>query len=222
MRTFKKGLQTQRLAVADLTKGGVEAFAQTLGGRRAAVVYSDPPWNPGNEKYWRRFAGEAPPTSYDVLLDAWCRCVALARPDHVFVEQSVNPKHKTMLLRAIERCEGWTLPFIEEWVCQYGSPKRPNALLHFGREKLSTDPSGMSGVVMVKTVFDGLPSEYFRLHGSASEALSLIVDPCMGLGTTSRVAHALGWDCAGTELNQARLERTIGKLIAAGYVETAP
>ena len=183
----------------------------TLGGRRAAVVYSDPPWNPGNEKYWRRYAGEAPPSAYDELLDGWCRCVVHAQPMHVFVEQSVNPAHKAMLLRAIERCEGWRLPFVEEWVCQYGSPKRPNALLHFGPGPLGVDPSGMSGRALVKTV----------LGAVVVAPGSLVVDPCMGLGTTSYVSHLLDLDCAGTELNPARLERTIGKLIAAGYVETA-
>lgn len=220
MRTFTKGLQTQRLAVTDLTKGGAETFAALLDGRRAEIVYSDPPWNPGNEKYWRRFAGEDVPKSYDALLDGWCRCVALARPDHVFVEQSVNSAHKAMLLRAVERCAGWTLPFLEEWVCQYGAPKRPNALLHFGTERLTTDPGGMSGVAMVRTVFEGLPS--FRLRGSASETLTLVADPCMGLGTTSRVAHIMGLSCIGTELNPKRLEVTIGRLLKSGYIERAP
>src|SRR5690606_28575755 len=139
-----------------------------------SIVYSDPPWNPGNEKYWRRHAGASPTRGYDRLLDAWCRCAVACRAEHVFVEQSVNPAHKQLLLGAIARCHGWTLPLLEEWTVQYGSPRRPNALLHFGAARLTTDPSGMHGIGMTREVFRGL-----RVRPGTA-----VADPCMGLGTT--------------------------------------
>lgn len=210
MRRLIRGEQEQRLAVADLTTDeGLATFATLLEGLTVSIVYSDPPWNPGNEKYWRRYAKASETRGYDRLLDAWCRCVVACRPEHVLVEQSIIPAHKQMLLDAIARCTGWHLPLLEEWTVQYGSPKRPNALLHFGREKLSTDPSGMHGIGMTRAVFRGL----------AIRPGATVADPCMGLGMTSRVAHEFGLSCIGTELNPARLERTIATLRKLGYAE---
>lgn len=213
MRVFSCGDLIQRISVADLTAGGDADFAAMLDGRQA-VVYSDPPWSPGNEKWWRRHAGEKPPESYDRLLDAWCRCAVAARPEHVVVEQSVKPEHKQMLLDAIARCRGWALPLAEEWVALYGSPKRPNAVLHFGHEKLTTNPSGLSGEPMTRTVFCGL-----RQLGALS--CGMVADPCTGLGMTSRMAHEFGLAFVGTELNAARLDKTIGWLLSHGYAEDA-
>ena len=198
-----------RVAVADLTRGGDAVFRALLRDDGAEIVYSDPPWNPGNEKYWRRYAGKEPPEDYRRLLDAWCSCAVACHPRHIFCEQSVIAEHRQMFLDAVERCPGWTLPLIEQWTVLYGSPKRPNVLLHFGREKLTTDPSGMSGERMVRCVFDG----FARPVGTT------VADPCTGLGTSSRIAHAYGCNFTGTELNTARLDRTIGWLTSHGYAE---
>lgn len=216
MRIFRNETtrQTQRLAVADLLSGGGETLLGMRDGRRVAVVYSDPPWNPGNEKWWRRHAGAEPPTDYNHLLDAWCACVAAFEPLHVFCEQSVNPKHRAMFTDAVARCPGWAFPLIEQWMVYYGSPgsrscSRPNTLLHFGHEPIATDPTGMSGEAMTRTVFDGL-----RLAPG-----DLVADPCMGKGMTSRQAHLHGLECIGTELNAARLDKTVAWLLKHGYRE---
>jgi hypothetical protein len=211
IRTFAHlGGQTQRLAVGDLLLDAGAAFRALLSAP-VSVVYSDPPWNPGNEKWWRRHAGAEPPTDYAHLLDAWCACVAAAQPQHVLVEQSVNLRHKGLLLEAVGRCHGWGLPLIEEWVVQYGSPLRPNALLHFGRVPLATDPSGMRDEAMTRRVFEGLQPA----PGGT------VADPCMGLGTTSRMAHEFGQHCIGTELCGRRLDVTIRWLLRHGYAEVS-
>ena len=51
-----------RLWVGDITDGAVE---QLMGGERADVIYSDPPWGPGNQQYWHtmRERGARPRTS---------------------------------------------------------------------------------------------------------------------------------------------------------------
>lgn len=212
-RTFRHPSgRVQRLAAADLLRGGVAVLLAMADGP-ADVVYSDPPWNPGNEKWWRRHAGEDPPRSYDAFLDAWCSVVAALAPRHVFVEQSVNPEHQGLLLRAVERTSGWRLPFRERWIVQYGHPKRPNALLHFGHPAIDTNPSELSGPELLRVVFTGI-----RL---VSMDRPLVADPCTGLGTTSRVAHEFGADFVGTELNPKRMERTIDWLLKHGYREEA-
>ena len=203
----------QDLAVADLLDGGGDVLAELVRGRDVAMVYSDPPWNPGNEKWWRRHAGAEPPDSYDHLLDAWCACVAACRPAHVFSEQSVNEKHRKMFTDAVDRCDGWTLPLLEEWTVYYGSGGsrsciRPNKLLHFGTQQLATDPTDLRGIKMTECVFDGL----------GLPARSLVVDPCMGKGMTSRVSHSHGLCCVGTELNPKRLAKTQEWLLKHGYV----
>lgn len=214
-RTFRHPLgMVQRLAVADLLCGGGDALVGLARGRQVAVVYSDPPWNPGNEKWWRRHAGAEPPEDYDHLLDAWCRVIATLGPEHVFVEQSTNARHRGLLIAAVERCPGWRLPLVEEWTVYYGSPgsrscARPNVLLHFGHEPLRGDPTGLRGEAMTACVFDAL----------ALPRGALVADPCMGKGMTSRQAHRCGLDAIGTELASHRLDRTIEWLEKQGYEE---
>lgn len=215
MRTFThpSGLW-QRLCVADLTIDGAERLAAMADGP-VAVVYSDPPWSPGNEKWWRRYASMAPPVDYRHLLDGWVDAVVRLSPSRVFCEQSVIEEHSRMMLEAMQRHPGWRLPFLEQWVTYYGSrsPARPqgwpNVIMHFGQGALSVDPSGMSGTKMTQLVLGSLDLP----RGS------VIADPCMGKGMTSRVGHACGLCVIGTELNPRRLEQTISWLLKKGYQE---
>jgi hypothetical protein len=200
----------QRLAVADIIH--TDTFHQLIPRGGAWCVYSDPPWNPGNEKWWRRHAGAEPPSDYNELLDAWCQCVVDCWPEHVFCEQSVNDKHRAMFTEAVERCEAWTLPLLEEWTVYYGSPgsrgcSRPNKLLHFGHEPLRTDPSELHGIHMTRCVFEGLDWP----DGAT------VADPCIGKGMTSRLAHEFGLHCVGTELAEKRLAYTTAWLEKKGY-----
>lgn len=197
---------TQQLAVADLLVDGGMCLSALASGH-VDIVYSDPPWSPGNEKWWRQHAGLEPPESYDHLLDAWCAAVAILRPRHVFCEQSVNPAHQGMFLTAVGRCRGWSLPLRQTWTIIYGAPRRPNALLHFGWCAVAANPDGMSGPAILREV----------LLAARVDAGTTIADPCTGLGTTSRVAHELGCHFVGTELNAQRLGRTAGWLLRHGY-----
>lgn len=195
----------QRLVAQDLVAiGGPKMF---LGMGPVDVIYSDPPWSPGNEKWWRRHAKFDPPKDYTNLLRAWCTCASQCGALHVFVEQSIIDAHRQMLLDTVDDCASWSLPLIESWVTKYGSPKRENMLLHFGDERLDADPSGLSGVTMTKTVIDalGLPPG------------ATIGDPCAGFGMVSRLSHHAGYNFIGTELNQVRLDRAIGWLHRKGY-----
>ncbi len=208
MRRFRhpQGM-VQQLAVADLLANGGDLIVNTPKAG-AIIIYSDPPWNPGNEKYWRRYAGASEPTQYNCLLDAWCHCVAACKPEHVFCEQSVIDAHRQLFIDAVARCEGWNLPLLEQWTVYYGSPSRPNILLHFGRTKLASNPEGLRNEAMTRCVFEGLDASH-----------ATIIDPCIGLGMTSRMAHTFKHNCVGTELNSARLERAIAWLLKHGYVE---
>ncbi len=205
MRIFRHtdGVE-QRMVVADINDSpGPGTFV------RPVVVYSDPPWSPGNEKWWRRHAKLQPPESYDRFVDSWCRWVAACSPTDVFVEQSINPKHRGILLKAVARCPAWGLELIEQWEVLYGSAKaaRPNVLLHFGDVKLKTDPAGLRGEPMTRRVFEGLEP-------------CVVADPCSGKGMTSRMAHHFGFDFFGTELNPKRMEKAVAWILKKGYVES--
>lgn len=213
--TLRRGPRTARFAVADLTtEEGVATFRGLVSEalQPVSLVYSDPPWSPGNEKWWRRHAKLAPPEDYTRLLSGWSRAVQACDAEHVFVEQSINAEHRRMFTRVAERTPGWALPLLESWEVLYGSPKRPNVLLHYGRTPLNADPSGLSGEPMTRLVFDAL----------ALPAGSLVADPCMGLGMTARMAVEHDLDVLGTELNPTRLGRTVAWLQRQGYVEEGP
>jgi hypothetical protein len=202
------------LAVQDIVDGGAFALSNMLGSRQVDLVYSDPPWNPGNEKYWRNHAEASESTGYAAFLAAWVNCASLGIAKgarHVFTEQSANDEHRQLTVAAMEHA-GCGVP-LEQWTVYYGSPgsasvRRPNVLLHYGIERLPTDPSGMAGEAMTIRVCAGL----------SLPPGSLVLDPCMGKGMTSRMAHYFDWDCIGTEINAGRLSKTIGWLRGQGYV----
>lgn len=205
MLELKLGNQRQRLSVGDLTNGGCKQLALMLDGP-ISIVYSDPPWNPGNETYWRTRAG-AEPGNYSLFLEAWLDAVIMCRGlEHVFCEQSVNDQHRALFLDAVKRQRGF-LPLIEEWEIVYSAQRRPNRLLHFGATPISTDPSGMHGDPMTKRVFEGL---------GQTQGMT-VLDPCTGKGTTSRMAHWFGMNFVGLDLNAHRLDHTINWLRKQGY-----
>lgn len=211
--TFRDRIQW--LACTDICQPAAALLLERLlHERRCDLVYSDPPWNPGNEKYWRQHAGVAEGNGYAHFLASWCSLVALCverGAQHVLCEQSANDAHKQMLLSQMQQ-RHFPLPLLEEWAVFYGSPgsiscRRPNVLLHFGNTRLTTDPSTMAGEPMTIRACTGL----------LLSPGSLIVDPCIGKGMTSRMAHYFDWDCLGLELNHARLDKAINWLKKQGY-----
>lgn len=210
-----RGARMQKLACWDLEAADTPAVVTALLPPTCALVYSDPPWNPGNATYWRTHAGLRPCFSYPRFLDAWVAMVALCQErgaTHVLTEQSATQGHCQMLHAAIARSTRWSLPFLEDWAVFYGSPgstsvRRPNRLLHFGAVPLSTDPTGLAGEPMTIRACAGL----------GLPVGSWVIDPCMGKGMTSRMAHYFDWNCCGTELNPARLAKTLQWLERQAY-----
>ena len=206
------GSLTQTLFQGDLLDAETRDTYRVILPSKVRVVYSDPPWNPGNGTYWRTHAGLAPRATYDAFLDAWVdvvtECIDRGARD-VLVEQSANVAHQDMLRAAIRRQPRWTLPERATYPVLYGSKAKPlpNALLHYGQADLTEDPSGLRWEPMTRRALSGLdlrPGE-------------VIVDPCTGKGMTSRMAHALGLHFVGSELNPARLDVTLGWLRRKGY-----
>lgn len=192
---LRHGRCAQSFAVVDLTRPeALEVWRELLEGRTADVVYSDPPWGSGNEAYWRTRVGLAPAGG---LAQGWSAAAQITGARHVIVETSVDPRRQ--LAVTVDA------PLQSEWTAVYGSPRRPNLVRHYGSAPLNVDLSGLTGEALVVRALSSVP-------GARS-----VADPCTGLGTTSRAAHYLGWDCYGTELDPRRLARTIQWLVRQGY-----
>ena len=198
---------TQILMCRDLEDPKTLEDYRRLLPNRVRLVYSDPPWNPGNATYWRTHAKMAPCFSYERFLDAFASVVALAADmgaGDILIEQSANIAHSNYLLRAFERC-GISVPLRRRYEVLYSG--HPNALFHFGLRVLHTDPSGMSGEAMTLRACAGV----------CAPSGSWVVEPCTGKGMTSRMAHCFGWNLVGSELNQKRLDVTLAWLKRQGY-----
>lgn len=185
-----------RLVCGDITAGTVTAL---MGDERADLIYSDPPWGPGNQQYWHTMnrRGSAPRTSWPDFLTAFCAvCAAFRKPETpVFVEMGTRwADELDMAMAAVG------LPRRRRWTTFYG-PKRaplPNTLSLFGAD---VD-------VLLPTPAHGEPVTRAALRAVVRRG-AIVLDPCTGTGMTARITHTLGGVFRGTELNSARLDKAI-------------
>ena len=178
------------LVVGELTPPRAKV---ALAGELAGIVYSDPPWGPGNLMYWRTHNKEKTRPDWRRFLDTFCGIVArnIEPNAHVFVEMGlrwVDELAETMASLEIHETQRFRV--------FYGNPKLPNVLWYSG-PGTTTDPSGLSGVAMTRCALEGV-----------AQAGSLVFDPCCGKGMTARCALRLGMRFAGVELNPKRAEVT--------------
>lgn len=178
------------IVVGELTLARARA---ALEDSMADIVYSDPPWGPGNLMYWRTHNGETRRPSWPVFLETFCAIVreSTNHSSHVFVEMGTRWVDE---LAAQMARNG--LVESRRFDCLYGNPKIPNVLWYSG-PGMTTDPSGLSGVKMTMTA----------LRGVASPG-ALVFDPCCGKGMTTRCSLRLGMRFAGVELNPKRAKVT--------------
>lgn len=196
-----------RLACGDITDGAV---ARLMGNDRADVVYSDPPWGPGNQQYWHtmRERGSAPRTSWDAFLEAFATvCAEWTRPAApIFVEMGMRWADQlvaTMQSAGLELARTWTVT--------YGPKSKPLpvtlSLFGYADNMPALD-------ILAEQITVGMPSP---AHGEpvtahclrlVVEKRAIVLDPCTGLGMTARWTHKLGGRFRGTEMNAARLDRT--------------
>lgn len=185
-----------RLLCGDLTKGAVHDL---MGHDVADVIYSDPPWGPGNQQYWHTMnvRGSSPHTSWSAFLAAFCQSCAVHRTSKapVFVEMGLRWVDE---LDAAMSVAG--LIAQRRWLILYGPKKRPlrNTLSLYGAPEPSiVMPDPLHGEPVTQSVLEAVVRPG-----------SVVLDPCTGLGMTARITHRLGGAFRGNELNAARLDRT--------------
>lgn len=186
---------THRLLCGDLTAGAV---AQLMGEERADLIYSDPPWGPGNQRYWHTHNGTVPRTSWDAFLAAFCAaCAAHRKPRApVFVEMGL---HWLADLDVAMAAVG--LPLRRRWDTTYGpkSAPLPNGLSLYGPRDVPVNLGGDT---------HGPPVTRAVLQAVLVRPRMVVLDPCTGKGMTARNTHLLGGRFRGCELNPRRLAVT--------------
>lgn len=197
---MKIQIGTHALMVGDIT---TDAVSQLMGAELADVIYSDPPWGPGNQQYWHtmRSRGSVPRTSWPGFLAAFCGvCAAHRKPDApVFVEMGMRWADE---LDSAMLSVG--LPRRRRWVVTYGPKKKPLPVtlnLYGPRDIDVVMPEPAHGEPVTRAVL-----EVVVRPGA------LVLDPCTGLGMTARITHKLGASFRGTEMNANRLETTLAWL----------
>ncbi len=183
------------LLCGDITAGAVDDL---MGDERAGVIYSDPPWGPGNQQYWHtmRERGARPRTSWPDFLAAFCGvCARFRAPGApVFVEMGlrwVDDLHLAMRQVGLEPRRRWEIT--------YGPKKKPlpNMLSLFGEQDVEVDLSNRHGEPATRAILSAVVKPGM-----------IVLDPCTGLGMTARITHELGGLFRGTEMNATRLART--------------
>lgn len=183
---------SHRLLHGDITSGVV---ATLMGQDRADLIYSDPPWGPGNQRFWHTHNGTEPMTDWPAFLAAFCQVCADYRKSNapIFIEMGI--RWLGDLDHAMERV---ALPMQRRWSITYGRPPRPNALTLYGCRDWPIDLGQNT---------HGEPITWTILSAVVRPE-SVVLDPCCGKGMTARHTHIGGGHFRGAELNGNRLEVT--------------
>ena len=194
------GVGQHRFVCGD-AEDGVEMHRLT-DGEHIDLVYSDPPWNNGDAKSWRTQSKRDGAVGRNVVATdvvPKILSVAQARGLLAYVESGLPTLDGFItMLRAMDativgQWETWTTV----------NKKRKNALIaaDFGQHTVRLpDFTGMG---------DGVTPGYaMRAWGHTGTVL----DPCSGLGFTSRNAAESGWRSLNHELNPNRMARAMESL----------
>jgi len=188
--------------------GDLESFDlnHLMNGEKAAVIYSDPPWGPGNLRYWRTMNKQDFPGSGQ---ERWVKFLAMfasavdehLAPDGVALIEMGN-RWRTDLTSVME-ATGFAIH--GTWTILYGSPKRPNLLMAFARKGI---PKPSLANVQGFTGFNAV----LNAVRPVARPGEILLDPCCGLGNSAEAAMETGMVFRGMELNPARLARTVKRL----------
>lgn len=182
-----------RLLCGDLTRGDA---AILMAGELADVIYVDPPWGGAAVQLFATM--HAPGSTQDawpVFLARFAEvCAKLRKPNApVFVEMGLRwVADLDVAMSAVG------LPVVRRWQVTYGTRSKPApaTVALFGPTRAG-DLRETHGIGIVRCLL----APYLTPD-------AVVLDPCVGLGTTARVVHEGGARLRGLELVQSRLERT--------------
>jgi hypothetical protein len=159
---------------------------------RPTLVYADPPWDQGLYKSFHTHAGLAAP-SHD-WTDLYRRIAELAAGAPCFIEGS-HAQHETVASLLDGQGETYAAWPIE-------SAFKRGCVLHYCGPTLPRHLPDLAGVPDYET--PGL------IMGAYPPGI--VLDPCCGLGFTSRAAKRGGWHSINFELHPRRMSRAMAQL----------
>ena len=197
----------------DLEENHFDIIIKLLKGKNIYMVYSDPPWNKGNARYWRTHAGLSREVDfYNNFLPIFFSNVEILNPIYFFMEVPFKNYE-----RILDIAKQKNFIIKGNWIVYYGASVtlnyikccgRPNRIICFSKKEIPSDfdPIGLKGIALTEYVFS-----YFHKKNE------IVVDPCIGRGMTSRIAYKYNMHCYGMELNPKRLELTLQWLEKKGH-----
>jgi len=187
----------------------MEGIDDLMDGKKADIIYTDPPWGQGNIRYWqtmnKKMTG-AEPT--DIPFEKFMLQIFKIGKAHaknlMFVEFGI--RWKDDIIRY-----GTEQGFIHNGIInlQYrsGSKLLPLHLHVFSKTTLDLSTEYIDSVTDTHG-FDTLKKAIIPFTKEGK----IILDPCCGMGYTAQIAKDTGMVFYGNELNSKRLEKTIKRL----------
>lgn len=184
----------------------VEEF---VGEDRADIFYSDPPWGPGNLKYWDTINKKMNPDAksyefgFDVdrFLETVLRSAKKFSKGFVVIEYGKRWTHKVENMG-----KAFGLYYCGTVEVLYDNAKRPLDVVFFHvDEPKDLDLSSVYHTAEYTTV-----KTIFGLLGAKEGGTGM--DLCCGLGYSARACIDFKMKFIGNELNKKRLEKTMAKL----------
>jgi hypothetical protein len=185
-------------------------WTMALNGSKASIFYSDPPWNDGNIRYWNTIAKrdtgkDFRVLTYDELLEVLLKMIRENVQGYVFIEIGVNQKEFV-----IKKLEGKLFNVRAHDVSyRSGTKLLPNVLISAGT---SGEFDAMLQPERISKLRGAALSNYVIGRCKDLRATGIVMDPCCGLGLTAQAAINHGFKFYGNEVNQKRLEKTMGRL----------
>ena len=186
-----------RLVCGDITNSKV--VETLMKNDKADIIYSDPPWGPGNQKYWHTMKekGSVPQTDWMGFLRTFASVCSEHRTSEapVFVEMGLRWIGD---LDTVMKEVG--LPLLGRWEIFYGTKKKPfkNTVAAYGADYPEfVLPSPPHGEPVTRAILEAVVKKG-----------DIVLDPCTGKGMTARITHKLGGVFRGSEMNVQRLHVT--------------
>lgn len=192
----------------------MDGIDDLMKGRRAYMVYSDPPWGKGNLSYWQTMNSKKTPgvvkrdigqEEYERFMRKFFQIAVSYATDYVLVEYGIGWVSYVLQLAV---SAGLTHLGTVNWLYGSGSKKLPSHLHVFSKGSQPVPPcefldslEGRSGLKAVRAAM-----AWFAKPGH------IVLDPCCGTGMTGQVAKENGMVFYGNELIEARLLKAVARL----------
>ncbi len=187
----------------------VDQIDKLVGDDRADIFYSDPPWGPGNLKYWDTINKKANTDAkeyqfgfdVDLFLETVLRSAKKFSKGFVVIEYGVRWTKKVENMGQV-----LGLHHCGTTEVLYDNAKRPLDVIFFHvDEPKILDLSSVYHTAEYTTV-----RTIFNLLGAGEGKIGM--DLCCGLGYTARACIDFKMKFIGNELNWKRLDKTMTKL----------